>query len=447
MTDAFVRELFSGVSSQMAEQESASVELGKIAGELTEIETDLETVVKSIEHLPAPDMADIYLVDQKLADVVKTNIDYANVASMLDIGRIKFLDRKYIESMSLLNEAIKASEDMITQYCDITHAFIILSAEKILEECRESNSNNEKAADMLIRAKRSFSQKGKDRVDSIKALSEIANTVYREEVVFLEERLAKVEPLISAMKVQGVDVFNAERYIHRAREAFLVGELASVNANLDKSMNMANESKNTWIHEMKNDIPRVESILKQAKELGADITEAEKHLHQANVAFNNQDYSLCSELKKIAERKAIESQHLQIQKAAKLEKEKLGDAEKILANLTPLMREAEAYRINIPEFIGAVQSAKNALFNNDYVNALTYARDAESRSKTIWTQIKAQREIIIASREPLQVCQTCNTPGVKVFPYGKAICVNCGMVYDIQVRTQQPEAKRGWFKK
>jgi transcription initiation factor TFIIIB Brf1 subunit/transcription initiation factor TFIIB len=36
--------------------------------------------------------------------------------------------------------------------------------------------------------------------------------------------------------------------------------------------------------------------------------------------------------------------------------------------------------------------------------------------------------------------------GLKVFPHGKAVCVSCGMVYDIQVRA--PEAqKSGWFKK
>ena len=429
-----------------AGSKSISEGLDDIGSELVDVEHDIESVVDGLEHSPAPDMADIYLIDQKLADVVKMNIDYGNMAKMLDVGRIKFLDRKYIESMTMLKEAIKASEDIRTQYRDITQAFIILSAEKILEECRESKSNDEKAADALIVAKRHFFSGTEKRTKSIEALSDVSYKVYKEEVVFLEQRLAQVEPMISALKVQGVDVFNAERYLHRAREAFLAGELVSVNSHLNKSVNTAEESKHQWIQEISNDIPRVESILKQASDLGADIAVSEKHLSQAKIALENQDYSLCSELKKIAERKAIESQHLQIQKAAKLEREKLGDAEKILAAITPLVREAEAYGINSMEISGAINAARNALGNNDYVNALTYARDAESRSKPLWTQVKSFREGILASGEHLQHCQTCNSMSLKVFPNNRAVCASCGMVYDIQVRAPEPK-KAGWFKK
>lgn len=439
LSEPAIRNLF-GISQETI--------LEGIGDELVEVEKDVENVIQIIEGSQAPDMADIYHIDQKLADVVKMNIDYSNIASMLDVGRIKFLDRKYVESMTMLTEAVKASDDMINLYNDITLAFIILSAEKILEECRDSKSNDEKAADALNHAKRAFSTRGPNRLDSIRILSEVARNVHREEVVYLEQRMAYVEPLISAMRVQGVDVFNAERYLHRARESFLIGELASVTSYLDKSLNMANESKDIWIQEIRNDIPRVETILKQASELGADISMAEKHLSQAKTAFDNQDYSLCSELKKQAERKAMESQHSQIQKAAKLEREKLGDAEKILGAIIPMMREAEAYGINTVEISGSMQAARNALMNNDYVNALTYARDAESRSKSIWTQVKAHRESILSGRDHLQQCQTCNAMAVKFFPPAKAVCANCGMVYDIQIREpQQPEQKKGWFKK
>jgi len=438
MSGACMRSLFSAA-------DGSQYKLEDIGEELVDLEKDVEGVVKTLEHGPAPDMTDIYVIDHKLADVVKMNIDYSNVASMLDVGRIKFLDRKYVESMTILTEAIKTSESMISLYNDITQAFIILSAEKILEECRDSKKNDEKAADALIHAKRTFSTSGKNRLEAIRQLADIAINVHREEVIFLEQRMAFVEPLINAMRVQGVDVFNAGRYLHRARESFLLGDLASVTAYLDKALNMANEAKNHWILEIKNDIPRVESILHQAAELGADISAAEKHLLQAKNAFDNQDYSLCSELKKQAERKAMESQHSQIQKAAKLEREKLGDAEKILSSLVPVLREAEVYNINTAEMSGAMQAARNALMNNDYVNALTYARDAEARSKPVWTQIKASRESIIASHEPLRHCNTCNAEFLKVFPNNRAVCVNCGMVYDIQVR--EPEQKKGWFKK
>lgn len=429
----------------------AGAELETIGEELVSVEADIEQVVHHIEVSQSPDMADIYAIDTKLADVVKLNVDYSPVASMLDVGRIKFLDRKYVESMGMLGEAMKASDELFSLYGDITAAFIILSAEKILEECRDSMANDERAADELIHAKRSFAARGSARTEAVRRLTEIATRVHREELAFLEARIASVEQSINAKKIQGVDVFNAERYLHRAREAFLTGELAAVMAYLEKSSAMAEESESAWIQEIQNDLPRVEAVLKQAADLGADVSAAEKHLAQAKTSFEKGDYSLCAELKKVAERKAIESQHEQIQKAARLEREKLGDAEKILTALIPLVREAEVYGINLAETNGAMRAARDALMVNDYVNALTYARDAESRSKAIWTQVKAHREAILGSGEQLQPCQACHSNGVKVFMHiNKAACAQCGMVYDLQPRQpaqQQPERKGGWFRK
>lgn len=428
------------------------INLEEIGEELVEVEKDLEEVVHKLEVSSTPDMADIYAIDQKLADVVKQDMDLTNVATMLDTGRIKFLDRKYLESMTLLMESAKTCQMFYENYKDVTHAFVILSAEKILEECRQAESNDENAADSLIHAKRTFPEGGKKRDEAIQDLLDLANNVHREEIIYLENRLAQVEPLINAMRVQGVDVFNAERYLHRAREAFLIGELSNVNDHLEKAQYTAEESKDIWISEIYDDIPRVESIIKQANDLGADTTSAEKHLGQSKVAFENEDYSLCAELKKLAERKAMESQHSQIQKAAQLEREKFGDAEKILATLTSIIREAEAYGINIQEINLSISSARNAIINNDYVNALTYAREADEQSKPIWTQIKAQRDAVLSSGQTLKQCQACNTPGITALQSGKAVCVNCGMVYDVQVRNAQSgdkkrapkKKKKGW---
>jgi len=423
------------------------IDLEEIGEELVEVEKDLEEVVHKLEEKSSPDMLDIYDIDQKLADVVKQDMDFANVASMLDMGRIKFLDRKYVESMTMLTEATNSCQIFYDNYKDVTYAFVILSAEKILEECRQAESNDENAADSLIHAKRTFPEGGKKREEAIHNLVELANSVYREEIIYLENRMAHVEPLINAMRVQGVDVFNAERYLHRAREAFLVGELATVNKHLEKAQYTAEESKDVWINEIANDIPRVESIISQASDLGAETTAAEKHLDQAKIAFDNEDYSLCAELKKLAERKAMESQHSQIQKAAQLEREKLGDADKILATIFPLIREAEAYGLDVQQINLIMSNARNALINNDYVNALTYAREAESLSKPLWTQIRAQRESIQSSGQPLKPCQTCNAPGITVLQNGKGVCVNCGMVYEVQVRTAPTEGKKKKKKK
>ena len=428
------------------DKEKVTEELEEIGEELVEIEKDVEVVMDDVSKIPTPDMADVYEIDKRLTELVNINVEYANVGSLLDVGRVKFLDKRFLESMSMLREAVTASDEFIDQYQDVAYAFIIQSAEKILEECRESKSNDETAADVLIAAKRAFSKKGKRRSETVEKLSERAVQVYREQVELLEEAMTKRENLIKAMKVQGVDTFNAERYIHRAREVFLVGELSECMTYLEKSESIANDSKNIWIKEIESDVPRVENIIKQSQEFGTDTKEAEKHLKHAKTALENQDYSLCAELTKLAERKAMEGQQSQIQRAAQLEKEKLGDAQKILATVSPLVQEAQLYGLKTEDVDKHVSSSMSALQNNDYVNALTYAQKAESMAKYLRTQVEAEREKIISSGGPFKTCSICGAVSVKLFPNGWARCMGCGQTFQV-ISDKGKKKKWGLFGK
>jgi hypothetical protein len=419
--------------------------LEDIGEELVEIEKDVEVVIDAVEKIPSADMADIYVIDKKLADIINLNVDYSNVGSLLDVGRVKFMDKRYVESISMLHEATKASKDFYDEYQDVTYAFMILAAEKVLEECREAKSNDEKAADALIDAKRAFSERGPHRAEATKLLNDIAVKVYKEELELLEDLMNKRESMIKAMKIQGVDIFNAERYLHRAREVFLVGELRECTTYLEKSENIASESKDSWIKEIEEDVPRVEGIIKQATEFGAETSEAEKHLNHAKTALDNEDYSLCSELTKLAERKAMEGQQGQIQKAALLEQEKLGDAQKILATISPLVQEAKLYSLDVREVDNSVNSSMAALQNNDYVNALTYARQAENQAKYLKTKVEAEREKILASEDDLKTCSICIATAVKVFDNGWARCMSCGQTFE--VKGDKKKKKWGLFGK
>ncbi len=414
--------------------------LEEIGEELVDIEKDVEAVVKSIEDLHTPEMSDLYEVDRKLEDMAKQSLDYTVVSDMLDMGRVKYMDGKYIEGISMLAEASKTSKEFFDNYQDITYAFLMLASEKILEECRDAESNDEVAADLLIDAKRAFSSGGTRREEATETLIERANKVYREELELLEREMDQREGMIKALKIQGVDVFNAERYLHRAREAFLAGELASSMSYLEKALNHANDSKDGWIEEIRQSVPRVEAIIQQASDLGADTSDAEKSLNQAKVALQNDDYSLCSELTKLAERKAMESQQGQIQKAAQLEREKLGDAGEIIAIVAPLVQEAQLYDLDVQQISWSLQEAKDALKNNDYVDSLSYARQAESQSKHLTSQLEAERERVMAAGGEFKPCQLCNAEAVKIFDSGWARCMSCGQMFEVKV----PGKKKKW---
>jgi hypothetical protein len=449
--DAAESELTEFEKAARAESESidkamVTEELEGIGEDLVRIEKDVEVVMEDVAKIHDPDMADIYEIDKILTELVNMNVDYANVGSLLDVGRVKFLDKKYLESMSMLREAIVASREFFEEYLDVTFAVIIQSAERILEECRDAKSNDEKAADALIEAKRAFMEKGANRLKTTEHLYGIATRVYREEVELLEDCMTKRENLIKAMKVQGVDTFNAERYLHRAREVFLVGEMADCMTYLEKSETVANDSKNIWIKEIDEAVPKVEGLIKQAQEFGTDTAEAEKHLDQAKTALKNKDYSLCAELTKLAERKAMEGQQSQIHRAAQLEKEKLGDAQKILASISPLVQEAQLYGLNTRDIDQTVNASMTALQKNDYVNAMTHAQQAETMTKYLKTQVEAEREKIIASGGPFKTCSVCGAVSVKLFSNGWARCMGCGQTFQV-ISDKGKKRKWGLFGK
>jgi len=421
--------------------------LEEIGEELVDIERDVEGVMEKVSKMPSSDMADIYEIDKKLNEIIKTNPDYTDTGEKLDLGRVKYQDKNYIESLAFLSEAVATSDSFYVTYQEVVYAHLILSAEMILDDCREAESNDEKAADALIGAKRAFETGGERRKEAVELLCLIATRVHKEEIALQEDLMAKRESVIKAMKVQGVDVFNAERYLHRAREAFLVGDLSSSMTNLEKAIQNASESKDIWITQIEGDVPRVEDILNQASELGADITEAERHMSQAKNALETKDYSLCSELTKLAERKAMESQQSQIQKAAQLEREKLGDAQKILSMLGPLVQEAQLYHIDIKEINESIKTAREALQESDYVNAMTYAREAESQSKFLSTQLQAERDRILAEGGEFKKCSMCNSETVKVFDNGWARCMNCGQTFQVLGDDSKKKKKWGLFGK
>lgn len=415
------------------------------AEELADIGRELENSVDELEKMPSAENADIQYIDEMLDNNTQLSVDYSPVGLKLDLGRVKYHDKRFMDA---LNELAVARENYEIFHANLTeslHSFIILAAEHVFDDCVDAQCNDEKAAAVLLEAKRAFLDKGARRREAVDRLIEVTNEIYKEQIAYIRDRMQELEASINTMKIQGVDVFNSERYIHRSKEAFSNGELSLTGEYLDKAKTLAEESRSDWIRRIEENLPRVKQVIQMANDLGADVSEAEKFLGQATMSLENKDYALCAELTKVCERKAMESQQSQIQKAAQLERRQLAEAQEILTQIEPALQEARLYGMDTRRVNDTIHNARIALQSNDYVNAKIYARDAENLMRTLAPQLEAERARLLKSSNDLTVCHNCGHPTVKSFNNGWARCLTCGMMSE--TKKQDKKLFGGLFNK
>ncbi len=410
-------------------------DLVRIGSDIVDIGKDIEETIGLIQRMPVS--GDIDEIDKVLFDLSNADVDISSLLKKFDMGRVMFKDRKFIDTIDELTETNDICTAIFSDFEDILYAHLILACENLIEKCNEIPSSEKRDTKILVDAKRGFKAGGSSRENSVRALIIYATGLYHSEINKIRESIVEIDSFITTMKLQGVDVFNAERYLNRARDS--LNEVDFVNAieYLDKSKNSANESQESWKSQIIDDVPRVERVISAANELGADVIEADKMLNQAKIALDNEDFALCAELTKISERKAMEIQQSQIQKAAQLERRQLGEVRDSLASMEPIIQEAFIYGIDIGEINKAIQNTKNSLVNNDYVNGKISVREAGNLVKLIWPRIEDFRKNIVSEGSEFHNCPSCGKTMIKVFDNHWARCMSCGLIWP-----PPPESKK-----
>ncbi len=424
-------EIISSIMMQIEPEQIPSLfnnteeELVKIGEDLVDIGRDIEETIGIIQAMPASGNTDE--IDKLLNEKIISDFKIEPIIKRFDLGRMKFRERQFIDS---INDLVDVRDLSIIEFSNlecIIYAHLILACENLIQKC--DDVMDIKDGNVLLDAKRAFNAGGKERQDAVNALVEYSKTLYYDEIKKIREAISEKDSLITTMKLQGVDVFNAERYLNRARDSLRDIDFTMSISYLDKAENSAKESLAAWKEQIINDVPRVGQIISAADELGAAVVDAEKMLVQAKLALENEDYSLCSELTKIAERKAMEIQQTQIQKAAQLERRQLSEVRSTLDSLEPIIREAFIYGVDIGEVNNAIQRSKAALNNNDYVNAKLYVREAENHVKLIMPHLENIRNNIVKSSTDLHQCSNCGQQKIKVFDNNWARCMSCGLIW------------------
>ena len=348
--------------------------------------------------------------------------------------------------MASLSGAMGLADLSVANFQDTMLARALLAAMDTIDCCKMSESNSPETERELHDALRAHRDGLPGAREKAIALLNKCVKIYREELVALQSVLQTKQIFVQNMKAQGVDVFNAERFLRRASDALAQKSCRDATEYLAKAEKSAVESRQAWLEQVRGQLPQVEATVKEAKSLGADVSEAERLIEQAKVALESSDYSLCAELVKRGEQKAIEAQRAQVQKAEELRRRQLQAAQESLVTSTQMATEARAYNIEGWQNLDMkIREAQEALMRSDAFGATTAAKEAENLARQMQQAIEEGRK----GADALQVqytgpCPRCNQMAVKALQTGFGRCASCGFVYPFQYQQPQKQEKRGF---
>ncbi|MBI5001495.1 MAG: hypothetical protein HZB92_08250 [Euryarchaeota archaeon] len=424
------------------------------ADDLVGIEADLKDIGKDIQRTVVDVRAAGLLFDEELAAIRSALAQRAGQPASLraadeaaNMAMTQLNQGDMDGGMASLSQAMALADRSVADFQGAMLARALLAAMDTVAFCKMAESNSgetEKELHDALRAHRGGLPAARDRAV---ALLDKCVKIYREELVALQSVLQTKQIFVQNMKAQGVDVFNAERFLRRASDALGQKSCRDATEYLARAERSAVESRQGWLEQVRGRLPQVEATVQEAKGLGADVGEAERLIEQAKVALESSDYSLCAELVKRGEQRAIEAQRMQVQKAEELRRRQLQAAQESLVTSTQSVTEARAFNIEGWQALDMkVREAQEALMRSDAFGATTAAKEAGDLARQMQQAIEEGRK----GADALQVqytgpCPRCNQMAVKALQTGFGRCASCGFVYPFQFQQQpQRQEKRGF---
>jgi hypothetical protein len=351
--------------------------------------------------------------------------------------------------MASLSGAMSLADLSVANFQGAMLARALLAAMDTIECCKMAESNSSDTEKELHEVLRAYRDGLPEARGKAVALLDKCVRIHREEMVALQSVLQTKQIFIQNMKAQGVDVFNAERFLRRAGDALAQKSCRDATDYLAKAERSAVDSRQAWLEQVRGQLPQVEATVQEAKSLGADVTEAERLVEQAKVALESGDYSLCAALVKRGEQKAMDAQRAQVQKAEELRKRQLQAAQESLVASTQSLTEARAYSIEGWQGLDAkIREAQEALARSDAFGATTAAKEAGDLARQMQQAIEEGRKGADALQSQYTgPCPRCGQMAVKALQTGFGRCASCGFVYPFQQAPQKEKRGFGIFGK
>jgi len=401
-----------------------------------EVRPELEAVAAAPRPIPnLPPMADadadILLYASKNAEV-----DLGRSEDLLDQARMRFEERNFERSIGAADEAsglIRANADALQRSA---WAYAILSCQRLIEDCGKAGREVDDAAALLLEAKQAFrSNTLGSRLDLLARLQEVSRNLYSQEMQRSRAEIYRVQEMIGNAANMGANVVLPDESLNRARDALRRNDPLLALQLSGEAERLSIDTLKVRVKEIEDAIPVTAAMITEARNVGADVGDADRWLEKAKVAAAGREHVLAGELVKRAERSAMQSQHHQIEKAMELRRRQVEKAQAVIDAVEPLIEEAEDFDIDVMEASTLLRQARDVLSKGDYVNGTVYAKNAAEVARRLEPKLVEERSKRGILKPEKGVCGGCGSTRLTFADDGTGKCVDCGREFRWRVPT------------
>lgn len=263
------------------------------------------------------------------------------------------------------------------------------------------------------------------------------------ELALLQDELAATRDAVQEAANLGAAVAAAEDDWNAATRLLDEGDFDGARHRVAAAARRATEARERRIREIEEALHAVDDHIVQARNVGADVEEAERLLAEAGVAAEAREYGRADDFVKRAERAAMESQQRQIQRAIHLRETQMERSQAIIASCEPLILEAEAYALNPSDVRTLLRQARDVLAKGDYVTAFQFARNAEEATYRLEAQVEEERRRRGIMRPKAGMCGVCGSDQLTFYDDGWGRCGKCGGTFRWRLPRGVRERVRG----
>ncbi|UCF07837.1 MAG: hypothetical protein JSW28_09380 [Thermoplasmata archaeon] len=232
-----------------------------------------------------------------------------------------------------ISQGIKSSgliHDLSKRYENVRRAFMIMSFRQLISDVKEAEIDAGEAETQVFKAAELFHNQENEALDGIlKEMNDTAEHLQKEQAKKIKDMIFSVEEFIAQAMDLGADVEKAKKSFREAEDAFDSKKFKKVHQQLAKARKAAEDARRDRIQGLSDSLLFVKSILDDARDIGADVSDADELYIKAKSAFDEENYGESKVLIKEVEALALELQDAQIKKAMKLRMRREGVREPV----------------------------------------------------------------------------------------------------------------------
>jgi len=203
--------------------------------------------------------------------------------------------------------------------------------------------------------------------------------------------IAAMSAVLAKAAQIGADVAGSEEALSRARKARAREDPAMALEFVASAERLARGAVDARVREIEDALRATDALIAEARNVGADVAEAERLSAQAREAFRQKRVALAGELVRRSEHSAMRSQQTYIERAIDLGRRQIDRAMTVLATIDPVLVEADALGVDTSDLRVLVAQARDVLAKGDTVHGTLFARNAAAAARALEPRIAAER--------------------------------------------------------